>query len=83
VVHQLQPQDKEFARRFYSRMSEEKLGVWYVPEDAGGEKLHKPENVLLVVLGTESPRPAQARAFFPFASSPRKPASRRPVLRSF
>jgi hypothetical protein len=34
--------DKEFARRLHSRMRDEKLRVWFAPEDIkGGEKLHE------------------------------------------
>ncbi|HZT57247.1 MAG TPA: toll/interleukin-1 receptor domain-containing protein [Pyrinomonadaceae bacterium] len=34
--------DEEFARRLYSRMREEKLRVWFAPEDVkGGEKLYE------------------------------------------
>jgi hypothetical protein len=34
--------DEEFARRLYSRMRDEKLRVWFAPEDIkGGEKLHE------------------------------------------
>jgi len=35
-------QDEEFARRLYSRMRNEKLRVWFAPEDAqGGKKLYE------------------------------------------
>ncbi|MDQ3743944.1 MAG: toll/interleukin-1 receptor domain-containing protein [Acidobacteriota bacterium] len=35
-------QDEEFARRLYSRMRDEKLRVWFAPEDVkGGEKLYE------------------------------------------
>src|ERR1044072_1504949 len=34
--------DEEFARRLYSRMRDEKLRVWFAPEDAqGGKKLYE------------------------------------------
>ena len=34
--------DEEFARRLYSRMRDEKLRVWFAPEDAqGGQKLYE------------------------------------------
>ena len=34
--------DEEFARRLYSRMRDEKLRVWFAPEEMkGGEKLHE------------------------------------------
>ena len=34
--------DEEFARRLYSRMRDEKLRVWFAPEDIkGGQKLHE------------------------------------------
>jgi hypothetical protein len=34
--------DEEFARRLYSRMRDEKLRVWFAPEDVkGGEKLYE------------------------------------------
>src|ERR1044071_2441223 len=34
--------DEEFARRLYSRMRDEKLRVWFAPEDIkGGEKLYE------------------------------------------
>src|SRR4029078_1176411 len=34
--------DEDFARRLYSRMRDEKLRVWFAPEDVkGGEKLHE------------------------------------------
>jgi hypothetical protein len=34
--------DEDFARRLYSRMRDEKLRVWFAPEDLkGGEKLHE------------------------------------------
>lgn len=34
--------DEQFAKRLYSRMREERLRVWFAPEDArGGQKLHE------------------------------------------
>ena len=34
--------DEDFARRLYSRMRDEKLRVWFAPEDIqGGEKMHE------------------------------------------
>lgn len=34
--------DEEFARRLYSRMRDEKLRVWFAPEDIkGGQKIHE------------------------------------------
>jgi uncharacterized protein YjbI with pentapeptide repeats len=54
--------DEEFARRLYSRMRDEKLRVWFAPEDMkGGELLHEQieqaiqlHDRLLVVLSEES-----------------------------
>jgi hypothetical protein len=54
--------DEEFARRLYSRMRDEKLRVWFAPEDIkGGEKLHEQleraiqiHDRLLIVLSEES-----------------------------
>jgi hypothetical protein len=54
--------DEEFARRLHSRMRDEKLRVWFAPEDIkGGEKLHEQleraiqmHDRLLVVLSEES-----------------------------
>ena len=56
--------DEEFARRLYSRMRDEKLRVWFAPEDIkGGEKLHEQieraiqvHDRLLIVLSDESMR---------------------------
>ena len=56
--------DEEFARRLYSRMRDEKLRVWFAPEDIkGGEKLHEQieraiqvHDRLLIVLSEESMR---------------------------
>src|SRR5207249_1186138 len=34
--------DEDFARRLHSRMQQERLRVWYAPEDmAGGKKIHE------------------------------------------
>ena len=54
--------DEEFAKRLHSRMQQEKLRVWYAPEDMkGGEKIHEQleeairlYDKLLVVLSQES-----------------------------
>jgi hypothetical protein len=54
--------DEEFARRLYSRMRDEKLRVWFAPEDMkGGKLLHEQieqaiqlHDRLLVVLSDES-----------------------------
>jgi hypothetical protein len=54
--------DQEFARRLYSRMRDEKLRVWFAPEDIkGGQKLHEQleraiqmHDRLLIVLSEES-----------------------------
>jgi hypothetical protein len=54
--------DEEFARRLYSRMRDEKLRVWFAPEDVqGGQKLHEQieralqmHDRLLVVLSESS-----------------------------
>lgn len=54
--------DEEFARRLYSRMRDEKLRVWFAPEDVkGGEKLHEQieqaiqlHDRLLIILSEES-----------------------------
>jgi hypothetical protein len=54
--------DEEFARRLYSRMRDEKLRVWFAPEDMkGGEKLHEQieraiqlHDRLLIILSEES-----------------------------
>lgn len=54
--------DAEFARRLYSRMRDEKLRVWFAPEDVkGGEKLHEQieqaiqlHDRLLIILSEES-----------------------------
>jgi uncharacterized protein YjbI with pentapeptide repeats len=56
--------DEEFARRLYSRMRDEKLRVWFAPEDIkGGEKLHEQieraiqlHDRLLIILSEESMR---------------------------
>ncbi len=57
-------QDEEFARRLYSRMRDEKLRVWFAPEDVkGGEKLYEQieraiqvHDRLLIVLSESSLR---------------------------
>jgi uncharacterized protein YjbI with pentapeptide repeats len=54
--------DEEFARRLYSRMRDEKLRVWFAPEDMkGGEKLYEQieraiqvHDRLLIVLSEKS-----------------------------
>lgn len=54
--------DEEFARRLYSRMRDEKLRVWFAPEDAqGGKKLYEQieraiqlHDRLLIVLSEKS-----------------------------
>lgn len=54
--------DEEFARRLYSRMRDEKLRVWFAPEDVkGGEKLQEQieraiqlHDRLLIILSEES-----------------------------
>lgn len=54
--------DEEFARRLYSRMRDEKLRVWFAPEDIkGGQKLHEQieraiqlHDRLLIILSEES-----------------------------
>jgi hypothetical protein len=54
--------DEEFARRLYSRMRDEKLRVWFAPEDVkGGEKLYEQieraiqvHDRLLIVLSEKS-----------------------------
>ncbi|HEX8734684.1 MAG TPA: toll/interleukin-1 receptor domain-containing protein, partial [Pyrinomonadaceae bacterium] len=54
--------DEEFARRLYSRMRDEKLRVWFAPEDIkGGEKLFEQieraiqvHDRLLIILSEES-----------------------------
>jgi hypothetical protein len=56
--------DEEFARRLYSRMRDEKLRVWFAPEDVkGGEKLYEQieraiqiHDRLLIVLSESSLR---------------------------
>lgn len=56
--------DEEFARRLYSRMRDEKLRVWFAPEDAqGGKKLYEQieraiqvHDRLLIVLSERSLR---------------------------
>lgn len=56
--------DEEFARRLYSRMREEKLRVWFAPEDIkGGRKLYEQieqaiqlHDRLLIILSEESMR---------------------------
>lgn len=54
--------DEDFARRLYSRMRDEKLRVWFAPEDIkGGQKLHEQieraiqlHDRLLIILSEES-----------------------------
>jgi hypothetical protein len=54
--------DEEFARRLYSRMRDEKLRVWFAPENIkGGEKIHEQieraiqvHDRLLIILSEES-----------------------------
>ncbi|HVG17713.1 MAG TPA: toll/interleukin-1 receptor domain-containing protein [Blastocatellia bacterium] len=54
--------DEEFSRRLYSRMRDEKLRVWFAPEDIkGGEKIHEQieraiqiHDRLLIVLSEDS-----------------------------